>query len=449
MKKFFSMMAVMTAMFAFVACGGDNTGEGEKPAPGNKTQLAKPEVSVKATTETSITIEWNAVENADNYVVMVGNDTNSTTECTYTLENLSAGEYTIRVKAQGEGYRDSVFASVSASVTGPTSVSWFTQTLIPVTEPTEVDGQNGKIVLQPWDAVFFNWTGTAIAELQYGFFATAEIEGMSTGQIMNELANGSDYLSYVNDAEGFTAYFNGLTGNTSYTLYTWVKNAEGVEFLASSEITTAKAELTDATKAWLGSYTAQTAKMVNLNSNEITDKVTEFTFTVESIEGTADEVWVYGLSNLDSELPAYGYAVADEGVNYLCIMACEAVAEIGNGWYAMWFPYCQNGSKHKFVSGSFVAYAFTMDDKGAISYVAGSGKLQDESEFTVVAMDLLGYNGQSIGLIGIEEGVDFEDWKYGDITNIAKAEAAPAVASKSAANLSVGKVLPASVVVAK
>jgi hypothetical protein len=63
-------------------------------------------------------------------------------------------------------------------------------------------------------------------------------------------------------------------------------------------------------------------------------------------------------------------------------------------------------------------------------------------------MDLLGYNGQNIGLIGTEEG-DFQDWKYGDITNIAKAEAAPAVASKSAANLSVGKVLPASVVVAK
>lgn len=442
------MMAVMTAMFAFVACGGDNTNEGEKPTPGNKTQLAKPEVSVKATTETSITIEWNAVENADNYVVMVGNETNSTTECTYTLENLSAGEYTIRVKAQGEGYRDSVFASVSASVTGPTSVSWFTQTLIPVTEPTEVDGQNGKIVLQPWDAVFFNWTGTAIAELQYGFFATADLEGMSTSQIMNELEKGSDYLSYVNDEKGFTAYFNGLTGSTSYTLYTWVKNAEGEEFLASSEIKTAKAELTDATKAWLGSYTAQTAKMVNLNSGEITDKVTEFTFTVESIEGTADQVLVYGLSNLDSELPAIGYAVADKGVNYLCIMALEAVADIGNGWYATWYPYCQAGSRYTFVTGNFVAYAFTMDDKGAISYVAGGGQLQDESEFTVVAMDLLGYNGQKIGLIGTEEG-DFQDWKYGDITNIAKAEAAPAVASKSAANLSVGKVLPASVVVAK
>ena len=89
-----------------------------------------------------------------------------------------------------------------------------------------------------------------------------------------------------------------------------------------------------------------------------------------------------------------------------------------------------------------------MDATGAIEYIAGGGQLQDNSEFSVVAMDFLAYNGQNIGLLGLEDGSDFKDWKYGDMTNIVKTEATAAVANKAAMNLSVNKILPASVVVA-
>ena len=73
MKKFFSMMAVLAAMFAFVACT-EGTGEPQdkpqdKPQKGGK--LATPELS-ETHTETSFTISWNAVSGAEAYMVNFG-----------------------------------------------------------------------------------------------------------------------------------------------------------------------------------------------------------------------------------------------------------------------------------------------------------------------------------------------------------------------------------------
>lgn len=99
MKKFFSMMAVLTAMLAFVACtkGTDNPNNGG----GNDTKgdkLATPELS-ETHTETSFTISWNAVSGADAYMVNFGGKNYTTAELSYTFENLNAGEYSVRVKA--------------------------------------------------------------------------------------------------------------------------------------------------------------------------------------------------------------------------------------------------------------------------------------------------------------------------------------------------------------
>ena len=68
MKKFFSMMMIAAAVFAFAACEktgdepGNNTGGGNK---GGK--LATPELT-ETHTETTITVAWGAVENAESYI---------------------------------------------------------------------------------------------------------------------------------------------------------------------------------------------------------------------------------------------------------------------------------------------------------------------------------------------------------------------------------------------
>ena len=439
-------MAVLAAMFAFVACTEGTDEPQDEPQKGGK--LATPELS-ETHTETSFTISWNAVSGADAYIVNFDGKNKTTTECSYTFENLNAGEYTVRVKATGAGYDDSDNAKIVVTLTGITEADWFSQEVFLAEDSAEG--------ITKANSVWFTWKGTGVTDIQYALFETAGLEGATDADIkgaLNSISGDqlSSVLAGVNSAEGYTSVFAGvLNGSTSYTLCTLVEDANGIEFLTKSEITTEQAELTEATKRWIGTYSAQTNQMVDVAAETIApvDKVTNFTFTVEATPGTADEVDVYGLSELDPELPAFGYAMTYEGLDYLCVYAGEPVADLGEGWYAVWFPLCSKGNGYTFVSGNFEAYFFTMDAQGNIEFIPGSGELNDGSQFSVVAMDFLAFNGQSIGLLGLEDGSDFKDWKCGPISNIVKTDAAAAVASKSVKNFTVNKTIPASVSVAK
>ena len=444
MKKLFSMLAVLAAMFAFVACTEGTDEPQDEPQKGGK--LATPELS-ETHTETSFTISWNAVSGADAYMVNFGGKNYTTAELSYTFENLNAGEYTVRVKATGAGYDDSDNAKIVVTLTGITEADWFTQEVFLAEDSAEG--------ITKANAVWFTWKGTGIADVQYGLFLTSGLEGASDKDIKAELRTFDAQtlevvLGSINGAEGFTNVFEGTDGSTSYTLCTLVTNEDGIEFMAKSEITTEEAQLTEATKRWIGTFTAKTDKMVNINSDPtaVTDQVSNFTFTVTAVPGTSDQVDVYGVSNLSADLPAFGYVVSQDGVDYLCITAFAAVSEVNDGVYACWFPFCETEQGYTFVTGEFAAYALAMDAQGNITYQAGNGELNGGVKFTVVAHDFLGYDGNQLYLMGDADGNDFVNWKYGPISNVTKTEATAAVANKAAMNLSVNKILPASVVVA-
>ena len=209
--------------------------------------------------------------------------------------------------------------------------------------------------------------------------------------------------------------------------------------------------VSDALKRWCGTYSAQTSLMININTDplEITDQVTDFTFYVDAI--AEDQVVVYGLSSLGPDIPAYGYVLSQNEVDYLCIYAYEHFKDFGDGWYAVWMPFCDiTNHGYAFVRGSFVGYAFAMDASGNITYQAGGGRLSDDSEFSVVAMDVLLYNpnGGHLSLLIGNDGNYFEDWKFGPMTNIEQISVIPSALSVNARNISVGEIIPASMVVA-
>lgn len=432
-------MAVLAAMFAFVACS--ETGGTDEPTPGDGTKLAKPELTIKEQTETSFTVAWNAVSGADAYMVNMNSKNYTTDECEYTFENLNGGEYTVRVKATGKGYKDSDNASIKVTVTGLTKCDWFEQELIAVTEPTEL---NDGTMVYPYEALFFNWKGTDIKSIQYGLFATADVETASPAEIKKNL-NGfsadaeAQILAAVNGADGFTSVFNKLTGSTSYTLYTLVTNADGVEYLASSTLTTAEAEVSEDTKAWLGTYTAQTAKIYDIATSEISEEVTNFTFTVTSIEGTTDEVYIDGLSIIGTDLPAMGQVAADgEGNILMAIWNYVDMGPLGGGFNLYWYALCATMGDYYLVSGSYPAYILTLAADGTITCEAYAGELSDGSPFEVAAFDVIGVdaNGE-FGIPQDQDGNPFSKWKMGVYTNITKTGAAPAALNAQPKSLSI------------
>ena len=448
MKKFFSLMMIAAA-FAFVACGDpiDETVGGGK--------LATPELS-ETHTETSITVSWGAVENAEAYIVNLAGKTYNTEACEYTFENLNAGKYTIRVGATGTGYENSDFAKIDVTLTGATEVDWFTQTVsLPDVDET-VDYGNGQVVVyQPYNGVKALWKGTGVADIKYALFESESIADATDAQIKNNLKTFDDIngaLELINSADGLEVIYGGCIGSTTYTACVWVKNEAGVEFFTKEEITTDPAVVSEATKAWLGTWNAYTEKVVDLTAetNPVKDQRTDFTFTVSLVPGTADEVMVDGVSIIGEGTPAYGQVIEQDGVNYLVLINQVAIADIGNGYAATWLSYCDlSDGSATFVLGDYGAISLAMADDGTITYEAGAGKLGDGSiSFEVAAFDVLGLSSDGkLGILQDSEGNGYTTWKYGEWKDVKKSASAQArVMNASARTLSVGSILPMSVV---
>lgn len=436
------MIAAVAAMFAFASCA-------EEPAgPATPTKLATP-VLTETHTETSFTVAWEAVTNADSYVVNFDGKNYTTAECSYAFENLNAGEYTVRVKAKGAGYEDSDNAKIVVTLTGLTEVDWFTQELFVLEEPYQFEDGS---VAYPYNALFFTWKGTGVADIQYGLFETAQLVGATDDAIKQSL-NGFEssvlnvILADVN-ADGYTGVFGpGLYGLTNYTLCALVTDGNGMECLVKSEATTAEAVISDAAKAWLGSYNAKASQVIDISANAVTEQTTNFSFSVSIVEGTTDEVYVDGISILGTDTPALGQAVVDEqGNNLLAVWNYVVFSEMGEGWYLYWYALCDTKDDYYFVSGNFPAIIFVQDKQGNITTERYVGELGDGSPFEVVAFDLIGVSEGGFGIPQDQNGNKFSVWKYGDYTDITKVEATAAVANRKA--VSVGQTIPASVVVA-
>ena len=337
MKKFFSMMAAVAAMFVFASCGNDPV-EGGENKPATKTQLETPVVTVKEKGETSFTIEWEAVENATSYMIFLDQKNQPTTaETSYTFTDLNAGTYKPRVKAIAEGYEDSEYSSVVEIVlTGLTTAEWFTQTLAPITEPTELS--DGTIVY-PWNAIYYIWKGTGVADIQYGLFSTEYFESITKDEVLENLnamsADDLDYvLPYLHGEEGWVGVFRGLPGNTSFTLCTLVTNDKGVEYYTTNEITTAEVVAAEETKAWLGTWTVNAHEIYSINAEgEGTVSAQEETFTINitASEEAHNEVYIDGWSVMGLDAGAYTYGIVEE--NTLSIMNGTNLGLAADGSY--------------------------------------------------------------------------------------------------------------------
>ena len=366
----------------------------------------------------------------------------TTSELTYTFENLNKGEYTIRVKATGEGYKDSDFGTVSATVTGLTSVDWFTQTAEARAEEVAID---------------FCWKGTGVQSLAWGLFFTESVDQADEAKIKANLTDlSSEQLAYVNREEGLVAAWDqGLYGSTSYSIFALVTNEAGVEYLARTDVTTCEAVVAEETKAWLGSWTAYTEKVAAYSKEkgdfEIKDERNDLNLTIAVQEGTTNDVIVYGLSKIGNDIPAFGtVSLAEDGTNCLKIWSFQSLGDIGDGFYAYWMSYCSLADGgHTFVTGEFPAWMLYMDAAGDVVCEMYTGELNSGKIFTAQATDVFALNPDagSIGFMSLDEqGTPNNILNYGPMKGFEKAAAAQSVAAPTTLKAS-NVFIPASVVV--
>ena len=442
MKKFFAMMMIAAAAL-FAACG-ETPETPEQPGGGNNTskKLETPAPTAEAG-ETYIVVSWEAISGADSYTLNLKGKNYTTSETTYTFENLNKGDYTIRVKATGEGYKDSDFGTVTVTVTGATSVDWFTQTVTARAEEVAID---------------FTWIGEGVASLSYAIFTTESASQVEESTIIAYLEDlDAEGLAAVNSAEGLTADFDpGLYGSTSYTLFAYVTNEAGISFLAKNEVVTCEAKVSDEAAAWLGNWAAYTEQIAAYDSNagtfNISDQRNDIAMTIVMQEGTTHDVIVYGLSKIGHDIPAFGtVALAEDGTNVLYIWSFQNLGDVGNGYYAYWISYCSLADGgYTFVTGEFPAWMLCMNAAGNVTCEMYTGELSNGAIFTAQATEVFALNPETgqLGFMSLDEqGTPNNVLNYGPMKGIEKAAAAQSVAAP--ATLKAANVAVAASVVAK
>ena len=307
MKKFFSMMMIAAAAISFAACGEDTPDGPVNPTPnGSKLETPAPEATEVA--ETEFTIAWEAVANADSYTVNLKGKNYTTAETSYKFENMNAGEYTVRVKATGEGYKDSDFGQVVVTLTGATSVTWFESSVAPAQE-------NPEKGYGPYNAVAFTWKGTGVKSLSYGLYISENLMSVDDETIKDALtAIGAEDLAVVNSAEGLSAVIGPISGGTTYTMCLLVTNEAGIEFFSKEEVTTETAEASDAAKAWAGTWTVNSTQKYSIDQNgdgTVVDGAETFTVNITTSPNDPNEVVIDGWSVLGEGFTTYGSVEGD------------------------------------------------------------------------------------------------------------------------------------------
>lgn len=434
------MIAVFAAMFAFASCtpeeGTDKPGPNPGPTGG---KLATP-VLTETHTATSFTVAWEAVTNADSYLVNLNGKNYPTAECSYTFENLNAGEYEVRVKAKGAGYDDSDLAKIVVTLTGLTEVDWFTQKLYLLDEPYQFE--DGSVVY-PHNSLVFEWKGTGVADIQFALFPTSALEDANDGDIKANLGGLGDKLNamlQLVNGDGYMGIYGDLSGSTSYTLCTLVKNAEGVECLVKSVATTAEAIASDAAKAWLGNWTAYVDQQYIYDTGLVDQRV-DLNLTIEMLEGETDVVLVYGYSVLGANYPVFGYIYeGEDGENVLGIMNQSIIGQQDQLYYT-WISYGdfiggQYDGTQDFMLGEFPAFWLIMSADGN-SAEAQSNTIQWNSngdQFKAVALGCGGWDGENgLAFFQDENGAALPFYSC-DVKGIQRSSAAASKASVRNAN---------------
>lgn len=447
-------MAVIAAMFAFASCE-TTPADGVTP---EVTKLATPVVEIVDVTETGFTAKWAAVEGATSYAISTNIPDQklfNTSETSYKFENLNKGEYTVRVKASGEGKDDSDFSEVKkVTITGATSADWFTQTVALVEDTAE----NRAIGRYTFNAVDFVWKGTGVKELVYGMFETESIASMSDDEIVSNIQYSLDgeMLAEVNSAEGFARTFTGLQGSTNYTLCAYVTNEAGIKYLAKGSVTTTETQLTDQAKAWIGTWTAKSTEIlawVTVQSDkditgdnvvdendsyidlQVKDGEIPYELAITPYPGYTDVAFIDGLSVWGADMPnlAFFY-IGDQGQNYLLVSNGTVLDE---NYGIVWATVCEiNGytgitdGTISFVGGDYETFIFELTADGDVVCEMGSGYLNEEKTATYDAVStdvyvagegsyyLYGEDANEDGALGDDEV--FTEYHAGAITDFVK-----------------------------
>lgn len=386
MKKFFSMMVVLATAFTFAACE-DNEEPSNKPAPTpnpEKEQLATPVLSVSDVTTTGFTVNWAAIENAANYMVLIdGANSQTITETTVTFSGLTSGEHTVGVKAMaaaGSNYSDSAMATIKQAVEG--SNDWFAQEVYTRNIPEEG--------IYDCNYIFIKWNGSNLKSVKYAVMDGTKSESASDDDVIAQMSFAEgDWIETIN-SEGSIELNLPVNPNIKIEVAALATDANGQTILERDMITTGDplATVNDYVGTFTATFTKQCVWDVVEGGNSVAPEVVDCnaytrTLTMELLDQTEypGYVAIYGFSVLSDDIVAFGAVDAAGVLNIINYQQCgDADAD---GYVPIWLGVADGG-----LVGSQVGYTVAPDGNGGFKAVGATSTYQDGTPFKVQAMEV-------------------------------------------------------------
>ena len=265
MKKF-GLFLCLSLLFAFTGCDKDETED-----PVANTQLAKPEVSIASTTESSFKVVWEAVADAEGYKYQLAQEGETGEEIPVISEQTTSAtalsfddlepetKYILRVKAYAGGMEDSAYCKIFATTLAEEREP-LTFTSISVSNVT-YESATVELVPAAEDLYYY-------AVIEYSQF-----ENKSDAEIISALKSGITASSLVSGRQTKTVH--GLKESTKYQVVAFGWNAD--EGKATSDVSHLEQAFTTA---------ADTRLSLEISVDKATAQEAQITYTPTPANGT-------------------------------------------------------------------------------------------------------------------------------------------------------------------
>ena len=265
MKKF-GLFLCLSLLFAFAGCDKDETED-----PVANTQLAKPEVSIASTTESSFKVVWEAVADAEGYKYQLAQEGETGEEIPVIAEQTTSAtalsfddlepetKYILRVKAYAGGMEDSAYCKIFATTLAEEREP-LTFTSISVSNVT-YESATVELVPAAEDLYYY-------AVIEYSQF-----ENKSDAEIISALKSGITASSLVSGRQTKTVH--GLKESTKYQVVAFGWNAD--EGKATSDVSHLEEAFTTE---------ADTRLSIEIGIGSVTDQEATVTYTPTPSDGT-------------------------------------------------------------------------------------------------------------------------------------------------------------------
>ena len=265
MKKF-GLFLCLSLLFAFTGCDKDETED-----PVANTQLAKPEVSIASTTESSFKVVWEAVADAEGYKYQLAQEGETGEEIPVIAEQTTSAtalsfddlepetKYILRVKAYAGGMEDSAYCKIFATTLAEEREP-LTFTSISVSNVT-YESATVELVPAAEDLYYY-------AVIEYSQF-----ENKSDAEIISALKSGITASSLVSGRQTKTVH--GLKESTKYQVVAFGWNAD--EGKATSDVSHLEEAFTTE---------ADTRLSIEIGIGSVTDQEATVTYTPTPSDGT-------------------------------------------------------------------------------------------------------------------------------------------------------------------